>query len=68
MGIMTPHQIQSLREKLGMRTTEFAVRIGVSDDTVRKWERGERKPSGSALILLYQLAAEAKQPRSKSAV
>jgi DNA-binding transcriptional regulator YiaG len=61
MKRMTPQQIKDLREALGMRTTELAVAVGVTDDAVRKWERGAGKPSGSAMILLYQLAEKLKQ-------
>lgn len=58
--MFTPQQIRKLMLALGMtRTTELAVRCGVTDDAVRRWLRGNRKPSGPALIVLSLLADEA---------
>ena len=40
---------QRLNEKEetdGMTRSEFAQHVGVSDETVRRWETGARKPSG----------------------
>jgi DNA-binding transcriptional regulator YiaG len=60
MVMFTPQQIERLMDALSMtRTTELAIRCGVTDDAVRKWLRGDRKPRGSALVILHQLANEA---------
>lgn len=61
MVMFTPKQIQGIMNALNMtRKTELAIRCGVSDDTVRKWLRGDRTPSGPALVILKQLDEEAK--------
>lgn len=46
------NSIASLRASVGMSQQEFANRLGASVSTLRKWERGERKPSGAAAKLL----------------
>ncbi len=50
---MTPRQIQKLRqeEKASQRT--FANLLNTSLSTIQKWETGEKKPSGAALMLLH---------------
>lgn len=53
--MLTPEQITDLRKALNLKKTELAVKVGVSENTVMQWETGRRQPSGSALILLYQL-------------
>jgi putative transcriptional regulator len=59
MVMLKPQQIRAIRLALGLKPTEFAGRIGVSDNTVRRWEIGDRRPSGAALTILRQLADEA---------
>lgn len=44
---------------------EFAEKLGVTADTVYKWERGDATPSGSATILLKQLADGVKARAAK---
>ncbi|MEG0023918.1 MAG: type II toxin-antitoxin system MqsA family antitoxin [Akkermansia sp.] len=46
------NNIASLRESLGMSQQEFAINLGSSITTVRKWEQGSRNPSGAAARLL----------------
>jgi DNA-binding transcriptional regulator YiaG len=48
----TPEQIVKLREERELSRPLFARLLNVPDVTVRKWESGERKPSGAALRLL----------------
>lgn len=45
-------QIVKLREDRNLSRSLFAQILNVPDVTVRKWESGERKPSGAALRLL----------------
>jgi len=54
----SPSQIVALREKSNWSRPVFARLLNVPDVTVRKWEAGERKPSGAALRLLQILEAE----------
>ena len=37
---------------VGMTQEQFAARFGFSMATLRHWERGDRTPRGSALVLL----------------
>ena len=43
--------VKAIREKVGMKQTEFAASFGISLGTLRHWERGDRKPRGPALAL-----------------
>lgn len=47
--------IQELREKLSLSQANLANLMSVSVSTVRSWEQGQRKPSGTALRLLEML-------------
>jgi putative transcriptional regulator len=44
--------------KAGLTQAEFARATGASPGTVRKWERGERSPSGAASMLVRIMARE----------
>ena len=70
-GIATPgtreHRVKidrsfvgATRLKAGLTQEEFAKVTGASLGTVRKWERGERVPSGAAGMLIRILAREPK--------
>lgn len=41
-----------------MSQTEFAVSFGISLGTLRHWERGDKYPQGSALVLLNLLSKD----------
>jgi putative transcriptional regulator len=45
-------EIRTVREKLNVSQTEFALMIGVSVRTLQNWEQGRRKPEGPAKALL----------------
>jgi putative transcriptional regulator len=45
-------QIKALRESAGVSQTVFARVMNVTASSVSQWERGEKKPTGSALKLL----------------
>ena len=47
-----PEEIAALRESSKLSRPLFAQILNVPPVTVRKWESGERKPSGAALRLL----------------
>lgn len=55
----SPAEIRSLREDLGLTQEQLAERVGVARTTVTLWETGDRNPSGSAILLLDQLANKA---------
>lgn len=50
--------VAATRLKAGLTQEEFAKVTGASLGTVRKWERGERSPSGAAGMLVRLLAAK----------
>jgi putative transcriptional regulator len=54
----TPAQIVKLREERKLSRPLFARILNVPDVTVRKWESGERKPSGAALRLLQIMQSQ----------
>lgn len=48
--------VAETRAKAGLTQAEFAKVTGASLGTVRKWERGERSPSGAAAMLVRIMA------------
>jgi putative transcriptional regulator len=47
-----PVNVRLLRRRLRMTRAEFARRFGFPVETVRHWERGDRKPRRAALVAL----------------
>jgi transcriptional regulator with XRE-family HTH domain len=64
---MTPAQIVTLRQALGLSQAEFAQLFGVHQMTVSKWERGRQAPLAiptpyqTALMQAFGRAAQAKR-------
>jgi putative transcriptional regulator len=54
------NEVAAVRLQSGLTQAQFAEVLGASIGTVRKWESGERSPSGAANSLLRLLAAEPK--------
>lgn len=48
----SPEQIRALREKSHVSQAVLAAVLNTSVSTVRKWETGDKKPSGPSLKLL----------------
>lgn len=55
MRLLKPGEIQKTRERLGLSQDQFAATFHMSPWTLRKWEQGERTPSGAAAVLLWLL-------------
>lgn len=61
LGVIIPevkidaHDIQKIREKTKLSQSVFARLLNVSPSSVRQWEQGKRKPSGSTKVLLELL-------------
>ena len=55
---VSPVDVKSIRENVGMTQNEFALAFGISIGTLRHWERGDRKPQGPARVLLNVVAKE----------
>ncbi|MFU9002191.1 helix-turn-helix domain-containing protein [Proteus sp. TSJ240517] len=52
VSAMSGAEIKTLRTKFGMSQAVLARALGMSKESVSKWERGEKKPSGPALRML----------------
>ncbi len=55
-----PADVRSIRRKLGLSQSEFALMIGVSLSTLQNWEQGRRRPEGPAQALLRVAASNPK--------
>lgn len=55
-----PQEIQQARKSLGLSQDEFANAFGVSVSTLRKWEQGQRAPTGAAKTLFKIIEREPK--------
>ena len=53
-----PADIKTARKKVGLSRDAFARTFGLSPATLRKWENGERQPTGAARILLTIISRE----------
>ena len=57
---VSPDDIQNARKQLGLSQDQFADAFGVSASTLRKWEQGQRAPTGAAKTLLKIIEREPK--------
>lgn len=48
---MLSAKLKEIRKEQGMTQKELAALIGVSVDSVRRWEHGERQPKANDLAL-----------------
>ena len=55
---INPVDVKNIRADVGMSQREFASAFGISVNTLRHWERGDRYPNGPALVLLNVLSKE----------
>ncbi|MGB3401083.1 MAG: helix-turn-helix transcriptional regulator [Microcoleaceae cyanobacterium] len=53
-----PTLISTLRQRLGLSQEKLAAQLGVSFQTVNRWERGHAKPSQLALFAIQQKLLE----------
>jgi transcriptional regulator with XRE-family HTH domain len=49
---MTPEELKSRREALGLTQDELAERLGVPLDTLSAWERGDGRPEAEGMLKL----------------
>ena len=52
-----PIDVRALRHRLKLTQRQFAGYFGLAVATLRHWERGNRRPSGTALVLLHVIAS-----------
>ena len=45
--------VRAIRAKSKLTKAQFASCFGIPAETLRHWERGDRKPHGAALVLLH---------------
>ncbi len=45
-------KLKEIRARLGLTQAAFAAKLGVSLDTLQKWEQNQRTPRGFALTAL----------------
>jgi putative transcriptional regulator len=50
---LEPEQIKKIREASNVSQAVFAAILNTSLSTVQKWEVGQKRPTGTALKLLY---------------
>lgn len=55
---MSPGEIAKVREKAGVSQSVMAGYLNVGTTTVSQWERGMRRPTGTALKLLHVVKAK----------
>ena len=53
---MTADEIKDLRARLVLTQSDLAKKLGITVDTVRKYEQGQRSPSTRITALLDDLA------------
>ncbi len=58
--VVQPSDVKTARKQVGLTREEFARAFGLSAATLRKWENGERCPTGAARALLTIIAREPK--------
>ncbi len=51
----TTNQIIAIRKQMNLSQIVFAKVLNVSASSIRQWEQGKRKPSGSTKVLLELL-------------
>jgi DNA-binding transcriptional regulator YiaG len=57
-GIITAEEIKKLRKQLGLSQESFAQLVGVSFQTINRWERGIFKPSRLAVDKIASLISK----------
>lgn len=57
--VPTPGYIRTLREALHLTQDQLARQVGRATVSVKKWEAGDARPSGDALVKLKKLVAKA---------
>ena len=64
---MTPSHLRRLRNRLGLSQAAFATLVGVTSNTVARWERGElgMRPTTERLIELVANGPDAMAAKRK---
>jgi transcriptional regulator with XRE-family HTH domain len=62
---MTPAQLKRIRQKLGLTQSELGAQLGVTQNTVARWETSVRGIPEPTARLIERLVAESKPKRRK---
>lgn len=54
--------VRTARKKLGLSQEKLAEKLGVSRNTISRWEKGEVSPSAENLMALNRLFAQLEEP------
>ena len=60
LHVPPPVDVKEVRRLTGLTQAEFAARFAISLGTLRHWDRGDRTPRGTALVLLNIIVKEPK--------
>lgn len=63
LGLLTPHEIRQLRERLRFTQAEFARLTGIGEATISRWERG-RLLQNKAMDLYLRLISTVPKSRT----
>ena len=63
VGSLTPHQLRSARDRLGLTQAALAAKLGVSANTVARWERGEQPMPAMLILALFALRKKRKKEK-----
>ncbi len=55
MGLLTPKQIKSLRQRIGLTQREISALLQIGEKTWTRWETGRERPFRSINVLLCAL-------------
>lgn len=58
---LKPHEIKHIRENTKLSQPVFAQLLNISHETIKKWEQGDRHPTGASLKLLNLVDAHGLQ-------
>lgn len=53
VSFLDADQIKAIRKAANVSQAVFAKYLNVSLSTIKQWERGEKRPRGTALLLLH---------------
>jgi putative transcriptional regulator len=59
---LSPSEIAKVRERAGVSQAVMAGYLNVAVSTVSQWERGERRPTSTALKLLHVVKSKGLEP------
>lgn len=51
-------EIQAIRIEQGLTQAKFADKYAIPLRTLQKWEQGDRKPEGGAMLLLHMIRVD----------